>query len=80
MEVASRAEPGCHTYVFTQELSDPSKLRILELWESMDALEEHFKLPHMARFSKALGAHPPKSMQVKVHELGAERSLPGAGR
>ncbi len=79
MEIASLAEPGCQEYCFSQELSHPEKLRIVELWESMEALELHFGMPHMQAFNQAVGANPPKSMSVKVHELGAERSLPSPG-
>lgn len=79
METASRAEPGCHEYVFSQETSNPEKVRILELWESMEALEAHFGEPHMAAFNAALGANPPRSMTLKIYELGKEQSLPGAG-
>jgi len=76
METTTRAEAGCHDYVFTQEISDPSRMRIVELWESMDALRAHFGTPHMAKFREALGGTPPKSMQVKVHELGKQLELP----
>jgi quinol monooxygenase YgiN len=57
MEKSSRAESGCHDYTFSQEIGDPSRLRILELWES-------------------LAGTPPKSMSVKVHELGNQLELP----
>ena len=77
MEIASLAEAGCREYCFSQELSHPEKLRINELWESMDALEAHFATPHMAKFNQSIAANPPRSMSVKVHELGVERSLPG---
>ena len=78
MEEATRAESGCHEYVLSQEVSAPAKLRLFELWESMAALEAHFATAHMAAFNQALGANPPKSMSLKVFELGSEVSLPGA--
>ena len=53
MEGATRAEAGCHDYVFCQEISDPTRMRVVELWESMDALELHFATPHMATLSSA---------------------------
>ena len=77
MEIASLEEPGCHEYIISQALSDPGKLRINELWESMEALEAHFGLPHMARFQETLQKYPPRSMKLRVHELGAEQKLPG---
>ena len=77
MEAASRAEPGCDDYTFCQEVSDPNVLRINELWQSMDDLEAHFATPHMAKFNQAIAAHPPRSMTLRIHELGEEKSLPG---
>jgi quinol monooxygenase YgiN len=76
METASRAEAGCHDYTFTQEISNPNVMRINELWESMEALQAHFATPHMATFNAAVAAHPPRSMTLRVHELGAEVALP----
>ena len=76
MQKASRAETGCHDYTFLQEVGDPSRLRIVELWESMDALRAHFAMPHMAKFREALSAAPPKSMSVKLHELGKQLEMP----
>lgn len=68
METASRAEPGCRDYTFSVELNDPGTLRITELWDDMAALAAHFATPHMAEFSKALQAHPPKSLEVHCYE------------
>ena len=76
MEKASRAEAGCHEYTFSQEISDPTRIRIVELWESMDALRTHFATPHMATFRKTLAGSPPRSMEVKLHELGDQLEMP----
>jgi quinol monooxygenase YgiN len=76
METASRAEAGCQDYTFCQEVSNPSILRINELWDSMDALTAHFATPHMASFNAAIAARPPKSMTLRINELGEELSLP----
>ncbi len=77
MEKASRAEAGCHDYTFSVEIGDPNRIRITEIWESMDALQEHFATPHMAAFRAVLAGSPPRAMDVKVHELGAPLELPG---
>jgi quinol monooxygenase YgiN len=76
MQSASRAEEGCHDYTFCQEVADPGRMRILEVWESMDALRFHFGTPHMASFRETLAASPPGKMSVKVHELGVELEMP----
>jgi quinol monooxygenase YgiN len=46
------------------------------LVEMEKASRAHFATPHMAKFRKSLAAAPPKSMSVKVHELGDQLELP----
>ncbi len=77
METASRAESGCHDYTFSLELNDPSVLRITERWDSMDDLNAHFAMPHMAAFQAAMGANPPKSVTATFYEA-TEVDRPGA--
>jgi quinol monooxygenase YgiN len=76
MESESRKEPGCHTYAFSVDISDPTLVRIIERWESMDDLKAHFGTPHMAEFNGAIGALGIQSMQVNAYELGEEKPLP----
>ena len=78
-EAIRTMESASREYVFSPALSDPAKLRINELWESTEALETHFGLPHMARSGEMLTSFPPRGMQVRVYELGAEQTLPGQG-
>ena len=55
MEGETRKEPGCLTYAFSVDVNDPTMVRIFETWESLDALREHFTMPHMASFNAAIG-------------------------
>lgn len=75
MQAASRAEEGCHDYTFCQEVADPGRIRILEVWESMDTLRFHFGSSYIASFREALAVSPPGKMSVKVDELGAELEM-----
>lgn len=77
MEIASQAEPGCISYRFTQELSHPHKMVVVEQWESVDALIEHFAMPHMAAFGEAMAKNPPVNVDAKMHDLGPGQPLPG---
>ena len=76
MEEESRKESGCSTYAFSVDINDSTTMRIYELWESMEALEAHFKAPHMAVFQEALGGIQPKSMDSKVYEINKELPFP----
>jgi quinol monooxygenase YgiN len=68
MEKASRAEPGCIEYVFSTEINDATRIRIIEHWKDIDALKTHFTLPHMAAFNEAIRKNPPKSVDVKMFD------------
>ena len=68
MEQKSRAEPGCLDYTFSVELNRPGVIRVTEKWESLDALTEHFKQPHMAEFREALGKHPLTSTTAHFYQ------------
>lgn len=73
---ASQAEDGCHDYVFSRELGDPTTLRIYECWEDTEALKAHFKSPHMATFQAAMAAHPPTGTELKVFDVTGQIPMP----
>ena len=75
-EQETRKEPGCLTYAFSVDINDPTMVRIFERWESMAALEAHFKTPHMAVFGEAIGKVQPASVDVKVYDIAREVALP----
>ena len=67
---ASQAEAGCIAYDFWVHPTDPTRLRVYEEWQDMDAIKAHGKSAHMARwqeFQKGLG---PISRDVKIVETG----------
>jgi len=74
---ATRAEPGCITYTFAEDLLDPGLLVIAERWESEAALQAHFASAHMARFNGALGGLKPEAARVLSYVASDERSLLG---
>ena len=76
MDEASQQEPGCLKYTSSVDINDATIVRIDEMWESMEALEAHFKLPHMAEFQKALSRLKTKSMDAKVYAVDKELPFP----
>jgi len=75
MQTETQKEPGCIRFVFTQDVTDSTILRIYEEWDDIEALREHFKMPHMAPFMKTLNVIK-QSMNVKVYEINKEVDLP----
>jgi quinol monooxygenase YgiN len=76
METETLEEPGCHTYAFSIDVSDPTTMRIIERWESEEALAAHFKTSHMAAFRAAIAQIKLTSMSVTVYEVAREVPLP----
>jgi len=76
MEIASEAEEGCISYRFTTEVTNPDKIRLTEVWQSMAALQSHMQTQHMADFNKVISANAPKSITSKIYPLGDELQHP----
>ena len=46
----SNKDAGCVEYWWAQTLEDPNTLRLYEVWESQQALQDHLGLPHEEEF------------------------------
>jgi len=77
MERATRAEEGCITYAFSVDVSDPSMLRVIERWRSIEDVRAHMQTPHMAEFGAAVAQIRPLGMEVKAYEIAREVPLTG---
>lgn len=54
MGEASRADPRCNEYLFTQDLVDPAVLILAEEWASAEALQAHLATPRFAAFAELI--------------------------
>ncbi len=75
METATRQEPGCLKYAFAVDITDPGMVRVIERWESPDAIKAHLASPHMAEFNLAVAALQPKGLDIKAFEVASEVRL-----
>jgi quinol monooxygenase YgiN len=50
MIAASRAEDGCVAYSYAIDVLDPRVAHVFEVWRDREALERHFKTPHIAQW------------------------------
>jgi quinol monooxygenase YgiN len=71
MMTETHKESGCISYTFSGDLSDPGAFRIFEEWESQEALDLHFKAPHMAAFQAKIGKLGVRGMKVKRYEIAS---------
>jgi quinol monooxygenase YgiN len=77
MIAETHKEPGCLEYAFSQDLTDPCRMRISERWVDDAALAAHFASPHMAVFQAALADAKREGASVKLYSAELVRSLIG---
>ncbi|TDJ13934.1 MAG: antibiotic biosynthesis monooxygenase [Deltaproteobacteria bacterium] len=67
----THSEAGNISYTFSSDLSDPGLFYIFEEWKDQDALDFHFKTPHMAKFQGALGGLGIQEMKVQKYQVSS---------
>ena len=75
MMTETHKEPGNAQYVFSASFSDDAVVHIFEEWESQEALDFHFKTPHMAEFQKKMGSFGIKDMSVQKYGVSSKGPL-----
>ena len=75
MLAASRAEDGCVTYSYAEDVAEPGLIRVFEAWRDQAAIEAHFKAPHMATWRAAGLQFGVSDRQLSIYEVAAERTL-----
>ena len=74
---ATRAETGCEHYAFARDVLDPDRLVVSERWRDREALDAHFKEPHMAAFNAVLGSAKVFEISIKAYSNGEVWTLMG---
>ena len=77
MMAETHKEAGCISYTFSADLSDAGGFRIFEEWESQQALDTHFKQPHMAHFQAQMGNFGVREMKIQRYEIASVGPLGG---
>ena len=67
----TQEEPGCISYCFSADLSDPGMFRIFEEWESGEALGSHMKAPHMAEFQSVVATLGVKEVSIQRYDVSS---------
>jgi quinol monooxygenase YgiN len=68
----TRKETGCRRYVVAQDLADPGRFHLSELWDNLNSLAAHFDTPHVASFSAvalALGYSAPFIKRIEIASI-----------
>jgi len=73
----TRKEKGCLDYAFAVDVDDPNTVRIVERWESEEALARHFETPHMTKFNGVLAGAKIAKASAAVYRAELVRTLLG---
>lgn len=72
---ATLAEPGCRAYSYAEDVAEPGLFRVMELWDSREALSAHFETPHMKQWAEQRAALGFFDRRIAVHPLGEGEEL-----
>ena len=72
---ATRAEDGCLSYAYAEDVLDPGLIRVSEAWESAEHLAAHLKTPHMARWAEERAGYGLTGRQITKYEVASAEAL-----
>ena len=67
--VASREEPGCLAYSYSEDVLDPGLFIVSEMWVKGDVLAQHFQMPHMEAWKAEREAFGMTDRSVTMHAV-----------
>jgi len=69
MIAASRAEDGCVAYAYAIDVLDPHVAHVFEVWRDREALERHFKTPHIAQWRATWAAIGVSDRNLSLYDV-----------
>jgi quinol monooxygenase YgiN len=69
MLAASRAEDGCLTYSYAEDVAEPGLIRVFETWRDRAALDAHLQTPHLAAWRASWRQHGAGERDLVVYEV-----------
>ena len=75
MLAASRAEDGCLSYSYAEDVSEPGLVRVFEAWRDQAAVDAHFQTGHMAAWRAAWPGFGVFDRKLFAYEVASERPI-----
>ena len=72
---ATLAEPGCRAYSYAEDVAEPGLFRVMEQWDSREALTAHFATPHMKAWVEQRAELGFFDRRIALHEIGVAEAL-----
>jgi len=71
-------EPGCVVYTIAADPADAGRIRIVELWDSAEALDAHFEHPNFHATGAAMRVSPRLGGSAMKYRIDAVDQVRGA--
>lgn len=71
----TRLETGCLSYAFYEDVEQTNRFRVFGEWRDAEALQKHFRTPHMAAFRDQLIGVEILSRKVQRYDVSAVSEL-----
>ena len=75
MMTRTRAEDGCITYGYAEDVGEPGLIHVFEAWRDQAALDAHFTTPHMAAWRSLFHTFWVQDRNLRVYEIASERPI-----
>jgi quinol monooxygenase YgiN len=72
---ATLVEAGCRAYSYAEDVAEPGLFRVMEQWDSREALAAHFATPHMRAWTEQRAALGFFDRRIALHEMGPGEEL-----
>lgn len=72
---ATLQEPGCRAYSYAEDVAEPGLFRVIEMWDSREALDAHFATPHMRDWAGRRDALGFSDRRISLFPLGVGEEL-----
>ena len=72
---ASRAEDGCLDYTYAEDVAEPGRIRVFEVWRDAAALEARFQTSHMAEWRARWPHFGVSDRRLFAYEIVSQRPL-----
>jgi len=71
----SNSEPGCISYGFFEDQSQPGQFLFFEKWKSRADIDAHFSMPYFQDFASRFPDMIEGEATIEIHEITATETL-----
>ena len=75
MMAATRAEDGCETYGFAEDVAERGLIHVFEVWRDQAALAAHAQTVHMGAWRAAGAELGVFDRRIVAYEIASQRTL-----